>query len=1208
MLVDTRFSSYVHILREHADEERIRKAMEIINKQNGSGDVLIALCGHFSAGKSSLINKIAGFSLLPSSPIPTSANIVEIAYGTSRVEVDRIFEQAIHTETASLDQLAQLCRDGEQVRAVRIYHPIELLKGVKLLDTPGIDSTDQAHALATHSALHLADIVWYMMDYNHVQSEVNFEFVRKLANWGKPFFLLINQIDKHRDTEIAFAEYDRRIRESFHLWGVEPTGYLYLSTKFDQHELNQFQLLQPLLQVSANYSQEIRTFSQIAALRQLADEHRTFVESQQLEQRTQLQEHLGTVPSEKELFETKLRIENERHQLTEKWLNRLASLEQEVQKLLLNAPMMPALLRDMAALYLQSLRTQFRSGFLWFGKSVEEVRRDRLQTFSSAFREQWQTHVTLHMKNMLFTVVDELKWSRNDWFEVIVSMDDVSLDERWLAERVKKGALDSNEYLLNYCAQVAEDAKRVIRNKFSSLIEHFSVHVDRQHVHEFAQYDAQLADIRESCEIYEQIHRLHQNIEDVHERLVNLCDQWASDYVGQDISTMFPAIHTPTIAEEKQYPPAPVVSTMNVDLTHDKVEHIQNEQHDYDHHSRDAIEALIHRLQATNQRIEHIPSLASNRRRMGQRIQQLVDSHVTVALFGAFSAGKSSFANALIGESVLPVSPNPTTAAINHLLPPTEQHPHGTLTVNMKSLDRLFADVSHAVNLLGYECHSMQEAMRILDQIDTQAAVSRPHLAFLQAVKSGWEQSAHLLGKSVQASYSQFEDYVANEQRSCFVEDVVLYHENPLTKQGISLVDTPGADSVNARHTQVSFEYIKNADIILFVTYYNHAFSQADRDFLTQLGRVKDQFAMDKMFFIINAADLADSDEELEVVKDHVRAELARFGIRSPQLFAISSLAAHQAKQSGNTKALTQAGMALFEQTFYHFLQKELYEVLCHAGENELITLIDILEDRILQAQRNNDDRASEASRLHEQAEELRNLIEQYEMKHAFSVFTQEVSELIYYVKQRQRHQFGERFIRSFNPGRLRQDTVNIKQAMRAAWFELLDQYRQEMIRELQATMLRLENRMIAELQRNLVELTAIIQRVYPNFHEITTLHRFDTMLFPDHFPFEVDLNWLEMQFKSSKAFFADGGSVVLRSALEQKLIPALASYTDQCQELMYLHYAEHFRTAWQQLLMSLIQQVDEHRNECELALLDSSELLNWMQLLEDLKQNMKTR
>jgi hypothetical protein len=265
------------------------------------------------------------------------------------------------------------------------------------------------------------------------------------------------------------------------------------------------------------------------------------------------------------------------------------------------------------------------------------------------------------------------------------------------------------------------------------------------------------------------------------------------------------------------------------------------------------------------------------------------------------------------------------------------------------------------------------------------------------------------------------------------------------------------------------------------------------------------------------------------------------------------------------------------------------------------MTLINILQDRIEQAQRNADDRATEANRLRSEAQELRNLIETYEIKHAFSVFTQEVSELIYYVKQRQRHQFGERFIRSFHPGRLREDTVDIKQAMRAAWFEMLDQYRQEMIRELQATTLRLENRMYTELQKNLTELTAIIHRVLPNFYQMVADKRFASMMFPDEFPFDIDLKWLESQFKSSKAFFADGGSVVLRSALEQKLLPALATYTDQCQEAMYLHYAEQFRSAWRQLLASLVIQVDEHFADCEHALLDSSELLNWIEVKDGL-------
>ena len=125
------------------------------------------------------------------------------------------------------------------------------------------------------------------------------------------------------------------------------------------------------------------------------------------------------------------------------------------------------------------------------------------------------------------------------------------------------------------------------------------------------------------------------------------------------------------------------------------------------------------------------------------------------------------------------------------------------------------------------------------------------------------------------SSRRNIERYVAEESRSCFVSEIELYYECALTRQGIVLVDTPGADSVNARHTGVAFNYIKNADAVLFVTYYNHAFSQADRQFLMQLGRVKDQFELDKMFFLVNAADLAADQEELAGVLKHVEHESA---------------------------------------------------------------------------------------------------------------------------------------------------------------------------------------------------------------------------------------------------------------------------------------------------------------------------------------------
>ena len=110
------------------------------------------------------------------------------------------------------------------------------------------------------------------------------------------------------------------------------------------------------------------------------------------------------------------------------------------------------------------------------------------------------------------------------------------------------------------------------------------------------------------------------------------------------------------------------------------------------------------------------------------------------------------------------------------------------------------------------------------------------HKAFITAFKQGYPIYKDELGTVLKVERDEFVKFVAEENRSCFVESIDFYYDCELTRKGITLVDTPGADSINARHTDVAFDYIRNADAILFVTYYNHAFARADREFLIQLG------------------------------------------------------------------------------------------------------------------------------------------------------------------------------------------------------------------------------------------------------------------------------------------------------------------------------------------------------------------------------------
>ncbi|WCK52688.1 dynamin family protein [Aneurinibacillus sp. Ricciae_BoGa-3] len=113
------------------------------------------------------------------------------------------------------------------------------------------------------------------------------------------------------------------------------------------------------------------------------------------------------------------------------------------------------------------------------------------------------------------------------------------------------------------------------------------------------------------------------------------------------------------------------------------------------------------------------------------------DRTYTIALFGAFSAGKSSFANALLGESVLPVSPNPTTATINRILPPDVDHPHGTAVVRFKSEAQLLKDINQSLEL-SEQCTTEQQNAEEQQQLShSLKLLTTDNRRFLSAVQKG---------------------------------------------------------------------------------------------------------------------------------------------------------------------------------------------------------------------------------------------------------------------------------------------------------------------------------------------------------------------------------------------------------------------------------------------------------------------------------------
>ena len=110
--------------------------------------------------------------------------------------------------------------------------------------------------------------------------------------------------------------------------------------------------------------------------------------------------------------------------------------------------------------------------------------------------------------------------------------------------------------------------------------------------------------------------------------------------------------------------------------------------------------------------------------------------------------------------------------------------------------------------------------------------------------------------------------------------------------RGLTLVDTPGTNSIVAEHQRLTEDFIPRADLVLFVTSYDRPLTHSEMEFLSYIrGDWGKQFVC-----VVNKADLARSDDDLRQVLAHVRNGLEdRFGLR-PEVFALSAALAFEAK------------------------------------------------------------------------------------------------------------------------------------------------------------------------------------------------------------------------------------------------------------------------------------------------------------------------
>jgi len=162
---------------------------------------LLVIVGEFNAGKSAFINALLGQRFLVEGVTPTTTEIHLIKYG------------------------ADAGSSGVEAGMAVMTYPVEWLRDINIVDTPGTNAIIQRHQQITEEFVPRADLILFVTSAERPFSESERLFLARIRAWGKKVVVVLNKIDILETPEdvnhvVSFVETNAR-----ELLGRRPTVF-----------------------------------------------------------------------------------------------------------------------------------------------------------------------------------------------------------------------------------------------------------------------------------------------------------------------------------------------------------------------------------------------------------------------------------------------------------------------------------------------------------------------------------------------------------------------------------------------------------------------------------------------------------------------------------------------------------------------------------------------------------------------------------------------------------------------------------------------------------------------------------------------------------------------------------------------------------------------------------------------------------------------
>jgi GTP-binding protein EngB required for normal cell division len=141
---------------------------------------LLVVVGEVKSGKSCFINALVGKKICPEGPIPVTDRINILHHGAD--EKERLLEDFVIERT----------------------FPMEILKNLSIVDTPGTNSIIQRHQEITEGFIPRADLILFVTSIDRPFTETEYQFLSYISGqWRKKIVVILTKVDIRTDDEIV---------------------------------------------------------------------------------------------------------------------------------------------------------------------------------------------------------------------------------------------------------------------------------------------------------------------------------------------------------------------------------------------------------------------------------------------------------------------------------------------------------------------------------------------------------------------------------------------------------------------------------------------------------------------------------------------------------------------------------------------------------------------------------------------------------------------------------------------------------------------------------------------------------------------------------------------------------------------------------------------------------------------------------------------